>query len=151
METSPTGTGRSRMPIIATVAAIAAVFVTAVLAMITDDSGARAQQRAAVLADVDTIRIAELSLVDFEGKWTPCGSQAASLSHVEAHEPGFADEDCWKKLGFHPNGPGGYWVEVVGDDFAVHGVVDLDADGIPAEFVATREMTARTWTDPRVF
>lgn len=34
----------------------------------------------------------------------------------------------------------------LGDDFEVHGMIDIDADGEPAHYVATREDSARMLT-----
>ncbi len=58
---------------------------------------------------------------------------------------------AFDELGWAPDGNvrGTYWVEVSADgqDFTVHGLCDLDGDGEPAEFTASKssKATMETW------
>jgi hypothetical protein len=46
---------------------------------------------------------------------------------------------------------GAYWVEVSGQDFIVHGVADLDGDGVRAEYTATMSTNATLVTPEDVY
>lgn len=56
------------------------------------------------------------------------------------------------ELGWEPSGwvRGTYWVELNedGSDFTVHGMCDLDGDGEPAHYTATRAIGATLISDP---
>jgi hypothetical protein len=58
-------------------------------------------------------------------------------------------------LGWKPDGRvrGTYWVELSpeGDDFTVHGLCDIDQDGEPAHYVATRHQPARAISQVDVY
>ena len=111
------------------------------------------QARLELLSDVDTIRIAELSIHDFDEAYVPCGSADEARAAVAAGNVAWKGAECWTKLGFAPidTPRGAFWVEVAGDDFTVHGLADLDGDGTPLAIVATRDTTARATTPPGVY
>lgn len=72
---------------------------------------------------------------------------------TEAHAwPGGSD---WDTLLWFPDGEvrGAYWVEVSddGDDFIVHGVCDVDGDGVFAEYTATSSLKATQVTPDDVY
>lgn len=111
------------------------------------------QARLELLSDVDTIRIAQLSLHDFEEAYVPCGSADEARAAVKGGDIAWKGGDCWTKLGFNPLGTprGAWWVDVNEDGFEVHGLADLDADGTPIEIVATKDQTARAVTPAGVY
>jgi hypothetical protein len=140
------------MPWVALGAVIIGVTLTALFAQGESDEPKLEQERGQVLSDVDTLRIAELSIHDFNDAWIACGSPDEARAAVGKGVPAWHGGGCWDTLGFKPMEPdAGYWVEVVEDRFEVHAVADLDHDGTPAEFVATDQATAHPWTDPKVF
>lgn len=49
----------------------------------------------------------------------------------------FPEGTAFETLGWRPDGEvrGTYWVEVTGDDFVVHGAIDIDQDGEPRHVV----------------
>jgi hypothetical protein len=91
--------------------------------------------------DVESILQAELAYDAAFGRFVPAGSRAEALASLTGKQPhAWAGDAAWKTLGWHPDGPvrSAYWVEVDGHDFTVHGVCDLDGDGVPAEYVGTK-------------
>jgi len=62
---------------------------------------------------------------------------------------------AFETLGWAPNGlvRGTYWVEETnrGRDFIVHGNCDVDGDGIPAHYTATKSIPATLVTDRHVY
>ena len=57
-------------------------------------------------------------------------------------------------LGWHPGGDvrGTYWVELVGeDDFIVHGMCDMDGDGVQAHYTASRSVSATMVTENHTY
>jgi hypothetical protein len=62
---------------------------------------------------------------------------------------------CYENLGWSSDGDlrGTYWIEVSKDgmDFTVHGMADIDEDGIPCHYTATRSTNAVALTPPDVY
>jgi hypothetical protein len=113
-------------------------------------------KRAELPTNVNAIAIAESAVYAAEGHYMPCGSRAAASARVGT-EPrawdGRQDGDCWDTLGFAPAEQlrGSYWVESGPDTIEVHGVSDLDGDGVLAEYVASGSGRAEPVTPDDAF
>jgi hypothetical protein len=111
-------------------------------------------RRAELPANVDGIRTEMMTYHALNDGYLACGSrtdaEGAVLYRGKEPQP-WTGGSCWTELGWHPDGPvrGAYWVEVrpaedgADASFEVHGVADLDQDGVLAEYVATRDTPAR--------
>lgn len=149
MELRSGGSGSSRMPLVAMLAVLIIVGFVATVARFQDDG--REERRSATLSVVDTLRIAELSLYDFENSYVPCGTMDVARLGLSGNTA-WETDGCWKKLGWTPEqGRGVFYVAVDGDNFEVHGLVDGDGDGTPAEIVATKDLAAHLLSKPEVF
>jgi hypothetical protein len=105
-----------------------------------------AYQRAECASNVDGIRTAEMgydaAFVEFIAiSRHPREVPDADLVVWETGNEGF------EKLGWRPDGPvrGVYWVELTDDgtDFRVHGLCDVDGDGVRSHFWITKK---RSWS-----
>jgi len=106
-------------------------------------------KRSEVPVNVDSIKAAELAYDAMFDGFLPAGQPPAPGELGKAQRPWTSDA-AWAALPWSPDGPvrGAYWVEVSGDDFVVHGVCDVDADGQTAEYTATASLNA-TQLSPR--
>ena len=102
-----------------------------------------------VESDVNGLAEAERGYADVFGEFMACGTQEGARARAAAGRSAWdpnADDGCWTMLGWEPDepdsSPGGFWVEVDGDSFTVHGLVDADGDGQFAEWVATKDAAA---------
>ncbi|MFZ5476305.1 MAG: type IV pilin protein [Myxococcota bacterium] len=101
-------------------------------------------KRAEVPATVDAIKVAELAHHAAFDTWVAAGSERDARSRVGKQKQLPPRDPGWEKLGWAPADPqyGAYWVVVTGDGFEVHGVSDVDGDGVLAEYVATQDRNA---------
>jgi hypothetical protein len=92
--------------------------------------------RAEVPVNVRAIALAERAHFAENARYVAVPRADAKLGREPAP---FAGGPEWTQLGWSPDGPlrGTYWVEVAGDGFVVHGAIDADGDGVPAEFTVT--------------
>lgn len=113
-------------------------------------------KRAEVPSNVDGIKTALLAYDAAFDEYKFCGDERSARRAVGKELRPWVEDPCWRELGWRPDGDvrGAYWIErVTGDDgspsFAVHGVADVDGDGVLVEYVATESQNART-VDPDV-
>lgn len=111
-------------------------------------------KRAEVPSNVEGIKTAVLAYDAAFDEYKFCGDERSARRSAGKELHPWAEDPCWRELGWRPDGDvrGGYWIErVVGDDgspsFAVHGVADMDGDGVLAEYVGTETENARLVTD----
>lgn len=98
-----------------------------------------ASPAAALVADVDTLRIAELTWRDVTDAYLPCGSEAEARAAIDAGAP--SRPACLETLGFRPPDAGtAFWVTVTDGGFEAHGVARHDGDVLHA--VATESQPA---------
>lgn len=145
-------------------AAILAVVLVAVAALTTfylfGGSMAEQQEQRAELAvhrtevvfNVDAVRVAQITYQDVFGDFVACSSASEARAEVTMQRHPFVDKPCWRTLSWLPDDVrGAYWVEVQGEDFTVHGVIDVDGDGTFAEATATKATQARLVTAETIF
>jgi hypothetical protein len=93
------------------------------------------------------------------GTLVACGDEASARADVLARagtkrmlDESVPADECLVDLGLPSYQPiyGAYWVEVDGDAYTIHGVMDLDGDGVLAEMAATRDDGSRI-TDGSVY
>lgn len=111
-------------------------------------------KRAEVPASVDGIKIAELSYDAAYDGFLSAGSESEARRLVGKTPHDWPGGHDWDKLGWRPDGPvrGAYWVSTSGSgDFEVHGVCDVDGDGVLAEYVATMSTNATLVTPGDVY
>jgi hypothetical protein len=112
--------------------------------------------RAEVPMNIAGIRVAELAYRDNFGVFYPIPEpiplDPVMLGRRGVDWPGGTPFDT---LGWSTTGTvrGTYWVTVSedGQDFEVHGLCDLDEDGEPAHYTATRELGVTMQTPTYVF
>jgi hypothetical protein len=135
------GAAKTRMPVVITSIVILLVILTAMVSWwVLPLEDPLKTARTGLLADVDTLRIAENSIFDFEESYVACGSMAAAQAAVEKKDASWRADPCWDQLGFRPVGEGtAFWVESAGTDFVAHGLGDFDGDGELVKALATRD------------
>ena len=111
-------------------------------------------KRAEVSVNVDGIRTAQLSHMassdEFvaQDEWVPSARTGKSLQS-------WMTGTGFDELGWAPDGMvrGVYRVEITddGQDFSVHGLCDIDGDGLEAHYTATRSTAATAVTDNHVY
>ena len=101
-------------------------------------------KRAEVPGNVDGIKTALLAYDAAFDEFKYCGDERSARRAVGKEQRPWVEDPCWMELGWRPDGDvrGGYWIErVPGRDgspsFAVHGVADVDGDGVVVEYIAT--------------
>ena len=109
-------------------------------------------KRGEVPANVDSIKVAELAYDAMYDGFLPVGHPPGS-DEVGKAQRAWTSDAGWSALPWSPDGlvRGAYWVEVSGDDFIVHGVCDVDADGVRAEYTATATLNATQQTPGDVY
>ena len=109
-------------------------------------------KRSEVPVNVDAIKTAELMYDAMYDGFLPAGHPPGSSELGKSPRPWTSDPG-WTALPWSPDGEvrGAYWVEVSGDDFIVHGVCDVDADGVRAEYTATASLNAARVTPADTF
>ena len=104
--------------------------------------------------NVESIVTAELAYGAVHDVWLPVGSEPDARGSVSKQLRPFRTDEAWTTLGWSPEGDirGAYWVVVTPAGFEVHGVCDVDGDGVLAEYVAGSDAhAARAITPPQVF
>jgi hypothetical protein len=113
-------------------------------------------KRAELPANIDGIKIAELA---YEAAFDTYVAQPQpvprSIEDLGGEPMDWGSGAGFDTLGWAPDGPvrGTYWIEVTpgGDDFVVHGMADLDGDGVPSHYTATKSTYAVMISPPNVY
>lgn len=112
-------------------------------------------KRAEVPQNMDGIRIAEIAYDAAFDTFLPAGPRPVEAWEVGRAPRDWTSDEGFTALGWMPMGQvrGTYWVEVAPDgrDFTVYGVCDVDGDGDPATYMATRDLAASLQTDPNTY
>ncbi len=134
-----------------------AVFGVGILAAIAIPNFVAMQlkaKRAEVPAHVDSIRVAELSYDAAFTGYVAAGTEAEARAAITDGRQArtFTGGGGWDEIGWHPGGPirGAYWVALTAEGFEVHGISDVDNDGVYAEYVATQDEAPRAITPPEI-
>lgn len=149
MYVSAAGSGTSRMPWVSVTAALVVPLVVTTVAHLVDPEEARRARVQALAGDVDALR-ASLQRQAADRAITSCGSADLAHTALEDGTAAWRGDACWSNLDVKPTTDRAFWVVGGVDDFAVHGIADMDGDGVPIEFVATRAHAAEPWTAPGV-
>ncbi len=113
-------------------------------------------KRAEVPANVDGIKTAELAYDAAFDSFIPVSVPAPRpITELDGLPVSWVSSTPFDDLGWGPDGQvrGIYWVEVAPNqlDFVVHGMCDIDRDGIPAHYTATKSINATMVTDVRTY
>ena len=113
-------------------------------------------KRAEVPANISGLKTAEMAYAAAFDEFVDC--TVPTPRPVEALDDelyAWGQQRCFDELGWMPDGDvrGTYWIDVnaEGTDFTVHGMADLDEDGVPCHYTATRSINATAVTDPDVY
>ncbi len=109
-------------------------------------------KRSELVGNVNAIKTAELMYDAMNDGFVAAGHPPADGELGEEPRVWTGGSD-WETLGWSPYEElrGAYWVEVSGQDFIVHGVADLDGDGVRAEYTATMSTNATLVTPEDVY
>ena len=104
-------------------------------------------KRSEVPGNVDGIKTAQLAYdAAFDGFVANPTPRPRPIAELDRRGVPWVDDAGFREIGWTPDGPvrGTYWTEVSADgqDFVVHGMIDIDQDGEPAHAIATRERPA---------
>jgi hypothetical protein len=146
MHVSAAGSGTSRMPWVSVVAALVVPLVVTSVAHVVDPDAQRRVRVDAIAVDVDRVREAWLN----DGMGQSCGNEEWAHAAVAEGDSTWRRGACWERAGVDHTADHALWVVGAADDFAVHGIADIDGDGVVVEFVATRARPAERWTPPDV-
>ncbi len=124
-----------------------AVPIIGILAAIAIPNFVMMQQkakRAEVPGNVDGIRTAEMAYDAAFDAYVEVPAWPRPVTSLGKTAVEWQENKAWQDLGWRPDGQvrGTYWVEVSGGDFEVHGLCDVDGDGRPAEYIATKDRPA---------
>lgn len=116
---------------------------------------AQKSAREQLLADVDTLRTAELAWLTDNGSALALEASPRAVEGLDRAPVAWVAAGNWIQLGWSPADErvkGTYWVETTedGKGFTVYGAVDLDGDGTPARCRATRDLPASWETEDTV-
>lgn len=137
------------MPWVSVIAALFVPLVVTAVAHVLNPEAERQARVDALVADVDALR-GSLSRQREAGPVGSCGSLEAATAAIASQDASWHDSPCWSGLEASPTPLHALWIVDGGDDFAVHGIADIDGDGEVIEFVATRGHAAERWTAPGV-
>jgi type II secretory pathway pseudopilin PulG len=137
-------------------AAVVAVPVIGVLAAIAIPNFVAMQlkaKRSEVPANVDGLKTAELAYDAAFDTFIAFGDEQSARRGLGKSQREWAATEGSDKLGWRPDGlvRGGYWVEVHGSSFVVHGICDVDGDGEYAEYTATSSINSTLVSPPDVY
>ena len=149
MFVSAAGSGTSRMPWVTVVAALVVPMLLTLGAHVLDADEARLARVDALVSDVEALRTS-LLVKTLVGPVDSCGSADEARAAIADGTTTWRDAPCWAGLPMTPAPDHALWIVGGGDDFAIHGIADLDGDGEFIEFVATRSHAAEPWTAPHV-
>ena len=129
--------------------ALVAAFCGGIFAAIAVPNYVAMQQakRAKVPSNVDGIKTALLAYdAAFDGFVEQSTPHPRAVSDLTEAPVPWLNGSSFDTLGWAPFGDvrGTYWVEVQadGEDFVVHGLCDVDEDGDPAHYTATKSINA---------
>jgi hypothetical protein len=102
---------------------------------------------------VDAIKSAELAYYDQHGHYLALPETPRPAAAADSTPVPWPADPAWAELGWTPDpwpgqgdGPGPlrgvYWVVLTPTGFAVHGICDVDEDGVLREVIATAEQNA---------
>ncbi len=101
-------------------------------------------KRAEVPANVDGLKTAELAYDAAFDEFVPVRAHPRRPEHLGKEPVPWHGNPDFEMLGWAPDGDvrGTYWVEVSpdGSDFTVFGMGDMDGDGVPALYTATKSI-----------
>jgi len=100
-------------------------------------------KRAEAPSYVDGIKTAELAYDAAFDTFVAVPPMVPDSSPGKAQR-GWPSGSAFDTLGWGPGGEvrGSYWVDVQGNNFVVHGIIDVDGDGKPAHYTATKTINA---------
>lgn len=143
------GVGRTEVLIgVAVVAVLALVSVPILL------STSKKSARAEVPLNVDAIRAAQLEYQSAFGNFIEADPAPRDPLAANGDAVAWEPSEGFRMLSWAPASAevrGVYSVSVKRDDFTVTGICDVDADGTPARWQATRADSAKALTEPAVY
>ncbi|MFN7142568.1 MAG: hypothetical protein ACK4YP_02245 [Myxococcota bacterium] len=105
-------------------------------------------RRSELPTNVASLRDALLAYENAHGRWVSVGHPVHAYDALAAGRPYLPANDVGWRAGV---AQGVYWTVAVEDGFEVHGMIDLDGDGVPAHWTATRHRPAWPLTDDGVY
>jgi len=112
-------------------------------------------KRAEVPSNVDGIKTALIAYDAMYDTYLPAEATPRPVTELNGKQVEWMAGSAFDKLGWHPDGKvrGTYWVEITedGTNFKVYGAIDIDGDGVPAIYTATKEYNTTMETPPTVF
>lgn len=97
-----------------------------------------------IVQNVESIRTAELSYdATYDGYIAVPTPVPRPVSQLDRKMVPFPDDTPFSVLLWRPDGDvrGTYWVEVDGEEFTIHGAIDIDQDGEPRHVILTSSGT----------
>lgn len=138
--------------IIALVAGVGLVFlvipIIGILAAIAIPNFVKMQyraKRAELPSNVDGIKTAELAYdAEFDQFVAVSAPHPRAIEALSKAQAPWGPGSAFETLAWYPDEMvrGTYWVEVSDTDFVVHGVADIDGDGVLSHYTATRTVNA---------
>jgi len=141
--------GRNEILIGVAVLAVALLIVVPFLL-----SNGKGDKREEIARNVEEIRQAELQYADAFGGFVSAEDSPQAFDRVGPEPVPWKASEGFRKLSWAPQSKevyGTYRVTVSREDFTVTGRSDIDGDGVPAEFTATRESPATMTTASGVY
>jgi len=111
-------------------------------------------KRAEVPANVDGLRTAQRAYdAAFDAYVEIPTPVPRPISELGPEAVDWPWETGFDTLGWAPDGQvrGTYWVTTTPDGFEVHGMIDIDGDGVPAHYMATESEKTRMLTPNSVY
>ena len=153
--------GRSPLVIVAIVGAVLAFFglvcagMGAAIAIPNFVAMQYRAKRAEVPSNVNAIKTAQLAYDAAFDEFIPTSTRPRSIEMLDGEQHSWSSGSGFDTLGWSPDGNvrGTYKVEVApgGRDFIVHGWIDVDGDGFPAHYTATKSVNAMMVTPNDVY
>ncbi len=121
-------------------------------------------KRAEIPANIDGIKTAERGYDAAFDEFVPCALAPRAMQALDSEPVDWNDPEDFNRLGWAPDGQvrGSYQVIVTppsdrsayaraGADFTVHGYGDIDGDGRPSHYTATKSVNTLMVTDRDIF
>ena len=102
-------------------------------------------KRAELPSNVDGIKTAELAYdAEFDQFVAVSAPHPRAIEALSKAQAPWGPGSAFETLAWYPDEMvrGTYWVEVSDTDFVVHGVADIDGDGVLSHYTATRTVNA---------